>query len=216
MRFVYENTRSKGRLGKRNEFNKRFPCELPGSLNLILDETHVPELFPVLLGGKSLLTTENGEVKRVIRHVFCYHCGAPLTPDVAILCCGCRRVICTKCAIRVEHEFYCLRCVIKLFQLNKREFKVLLAISCGIQEISKINEVTGILRQEIIDCLRKLKSLGFISRRGLSIFSEVFVTDSGASALSAYLKAYSQEFDVIEVLRKIQGRRGRGHAQRGR
>jgi len=169
--------------------------------SVMLDETHVPEKQGSL-GGKTLLTTPSGGVKRVIRHAFCDICGTMLATEVKV-CMECGRKLCGRCAARYSGRNLCIECLQSLLQLDRKDFKVLLSVANGRMSITEISECTGMIKRDIVASLSKLRSLRLIYRRGLSIFSRVFVTDDGLSALGAYVQIYGCESDIAELLKKL-------------
>ena len=170
--------------------------------NVILDETHVPEKHG-LLGGKTLLSTGSGGVKRIIRHAFCDQCGSMLVSGNISVCTECGRKLCQRCAARYNNRTFCVECLQHLLRLNKKDFKVLLSIANNHVSIAQISECTGMVKKDIIASVSKLRSLRLIYRRGISVFSRIFVTDDGLSVLGAYMQIYREDRDIVELLKKF-------------
>jgi len=119
------------------------------------------------------------------------------------VCTECGRKLCPRCAARDNNRTFCVECLQHLLQLDKKDFKVLLSIANNRMSIAEISECTGMVREDIIASVSKLRSLRLIYRRGISVFSRIFVTDDGLSVLGAYMQIYREDRDIVELLKKF-------------
>jgi len=173
--------------------------------NVILEEIHSPEVEK-LIGRKILLTGPSGQVRKVITHPTCDICGRYLAEDF-IICQACKRKICDLCAVKYNGKTYCQNCLRDMIPLKKKDFKLLMLLANKIGRISEITEYSGMRKEDVLNSLRKLKAYKLVIKRGLSILSEIMLSENGLSVFASYSKIYGNEKDVIELAKKISSTR---------
>lgn len=148
-------------------------------------------------GGKSYFQqAADGGIIKQIRIPVCDICGR--RSENFNSCTQCRKKICPDCSIMYLNRIFCLDCLQELLPLTKQEYKVLMMISCGINDSHLISSVTRIKREEVGACKQRLKVKGFIKVSGFLFFTETEVLEKGIEALNVYSRVYGKEEDVLK------------------
>lgn len=163
---------------------------------IIIEEHRIPERVG-RLGGRTFFTNSAGGIEKEIRIPVCDVCGRALS-DKFFVCHNCGGKLCGRCVIDFSGEILCLNCLKEELPLNKRNFKVLVAVANGLESLSAISQLIRIKRGEAEQCLQELQDLGLIGQKGLAIFTRTYATDKGLEAIAAYSQIYGRERDVVQ------------------
>jgi len=163
-----------------------------GKNRVIMDETTVPD-SPGMLGGKTLASV-SGSIQKIIRIPVCDLCGQKLDHGLTI-CQRCGRKVCSRCIVNFNAKSLCAYCAAEIFQLNKRDVKVLTCLACGMKDENSISEITGLSRREIRLTKAKLMKLKMMRKTGISILSSLEITEQGHEAAEALRRLYRRDKD---------------------
>jgi hypothetical protein len=160
-----------------------------------LEEHTVPERRG-MLGGRSIGTTADGKLKKQVFVATCLTCGTKV--DDFVTCASCLRTLCRDCATKMNGNTYCRPHLLEILPLSRNGYKVLKCIESGIDDATKINDLTKILKDDVKASLSFLKERKLISSSGLFAFLERKITADGLYAISVFKKVYDEE-DVKDV-----------------
>ena len=146
--------------------------------------------------GKRYIELPGGGIAKEISVPVCDFCGKKL--DSFYICVECGKKVCDECAIRHRNRNLCVECLKRELPLEKREYKVLVAVANGITCVRKISRVTRIGKKGIKLIVEGLRKRGFIEKEGFFLFSNLYTTDSGLEAISAYRQVYGMDDDVLQ------------------
>ena len=169
--------------------------QLDPNRNVILNERRVVER-PGQLGGRTFTTSSTGTVQREIRICTCDICGHRIDEDFII--CSCGKKICNSCAITYQNRNLCIDCLRNLIPLTKQAYKVLVAMANGVTDSNAISRITRIVKDDIVNLRNQLFALDLIIKRGISIFSELSITDKGLEAIGAYRQVFGGDPDIVQ------------------
>jgi len=170
--------------------------QLESSRNIILDERRVTERAGQL-GGRTLYSSPAGGIQREIRVLTCDACGSRMEEEF-IICQGCGRKLCDSCAIAYQNTNLCVNCLRNLIPLTKQAYKVLVAIANEVKDVRAIPRITRMVKDDVVNWRNCLLVLGLIVKKGVSIFSEVCITDNGLDAIGAYRQVFGEDDDIIQ------------------
>jgi len=150
-----------------------------------------------LLGGKMLSSSE-GRIVREVRATFCVTCHKYLKLEEIYLC-GCGRKVCgtEPCMTEYEGRKLCRVCMQTELPIEKTDLMVLEAIHAGIRSKKTIAHLARITFNETGAILQRMWNEGFLSSRGVSIFSLPILTNKGLTALKVYSGIY-QDADLSQ------------------
>jgi len=169
----------------------------------ILDERHVPARMGQL-GGRVISSSPQGTVQRQINIVFCDVCGRKIEEENLALCYGCKRKICVdKCLIKLGAEFLCIECLKDRLPLDKKGYKILVAIANGLTNVKEISKITSMVTDDVRTSTSELLNLGLIRRKGISIAKRIETTDDGLEAMGAFHSIYSSDEDVLRFEQEL-------------
>lgn len=168
--------------------------EVQSEEQMILDETNVVERRG--LGGRTVLGSSKGGIKKNIRLPFCYVSSRNLGDNITI-CEECGNPCSPEYTVNFDGISRCLKCLQQKFP--KRTFKVL---CCTLLSKKQIHKITRIPKHEIKPTLLELEKHGLIVKKGI-IFRHFELTDVGKEFLYLYSRVYREE-DVIEIHEKIR------------
>jgi len=115
---------------------------------VIYDESRIVEAQG-LLGGKTYLTSAEGDVQKLIRVPACDVCGINLRRGFVAICHHCGRKMCYLCTLTFEGQAHCINCMKEHHvNLSKKGWKILKCVSEGVVTPSVISRLTKILREE--------------------------------------------------------------------
>jgi len=179
----------------------------------ILEEVVLPGNERVL-AGKRYTATAAGAVSKEIRVPFCDWCGRRLgEKDRTIICCVCRRKLCESpsCAIALEGRNYCPEHAQQSLPISRLQWKIIHGL-INVLSLDEIKDLTHTKRDDLVPALAQLKIIGYIEKKGISLFSHYEVLDRGVLAWRTYHKAFTDSdiaYFVSEVgsyLREVSGR----------
>jgi len=179
----------------------------------ILEEVVLPGNERVL-AGKRYTATAAGAVSKEIRVPFCDWCGRRLgEKDRTIICCVCRRKLCESpsCAIALEGRNYCPEHAQQGLAISRLQWKIIHGL-INVLSLDEIKDLTHTKRDDLVPALAQLKIIGYIEKKGISLFSHYEVLDRGVLAWRTYHKAFTDSdiaYFVSEVgsyLREVSGR----------
>jgi len=168
----------------------------------ILDERHVPARMGQL-GGRVISSSPQGTVQRQINVIFCDVCGRKIEEENLALCYGCERKICSKCLIKLGAEFLCIECLKDRLPLDKKGYKILVAIANGLTNAKEISKITSIVTNDVRTSISELLNLGLIRTKGISIAKRIEATDDGLEAMGAFHRIYSSDEDVLRFEQEL-------------
>lgn len=161
--------------------------------NIIEERQNVADIGQ--LGGKST-SKDNGTLVKNTLYAVCDCCWHPLDGPPAI-CPLDRKKVHPKCLMRVEQQYMCKDCLMRIRPLSKSSYKLLLLMLYQLKDRRLIQEFTRMLREDIKISFGSLLESGYAVRRGSS---DVFdITDKGVNMLVAYKAIYGIEEDVIAL-----------------
>jgi len=149
-----------------------------------------------MLGGRSIDTNANGSLKKQVFIATCLTCGTKV--DDFVMCVSCLGALCRDCAIKMNGRPYCRPHLLEILPLSRNGYKVLRCVEAGIDDATKINDITKIPKDDVKASLAFLKERKLISSSGLFAFLERTITADGLHAISVFKKVYDEE-DVKEV-----------------
>lgn len=150
------------------------------------------------LGGQSKSRRAGGGIETVTRVPVCDICGGRLGENFTI--CGCGRKVCEEHAIQYGYENVCVKCLIETVPLTKRAYKVLVAITNGINGFltkKKVARLARVDKKDVKAAMQELTQLGFIAKRGWFLFGRNEATDMGINAVGVFRKVYGDDEDVV-------------------
>jgi len=176
------------------------------SENIILEEKHIPEKDRAI-HRRIFLSSDSGQVKKIITHPICEVCGNLLSASFTI-CQTCGRRICSSCLVRYNGKIFCTNCLLEMIPLDKKDFKLLFLLTYQINRIREITELSGMTKEEVLNSLEKLIGYKFVLKRGFLFFSEIIPSEDGLSVLASYSKVYGNEEDVIKLISRTCAKKG--------
>jgi predicted transcriptional regulator len=141
-----------------------------------------------------------GNISKVEERPICSICKN-VSPKNVKKCGRCNKYLCEECVISVNGYIICLNCLKKRYPLSRREYMVLYALSHTI-DVRWISYITHISKRDVKKIIRRLIKKGFVSKKGYSIFSKVYVTDYGIDAIH-FLKRYYLDKDFLTLLSSL-------------
>lgn len=163
----------------------------------LLEEHVVPERRG-MLGGRSIETSTNGRLQKTTFAATCDVCGHyPL--DSFDMCFSCHCRLCADCSVRMNGIPYCRQHLMEILPLSRNSYKVLLCVKSGIDDATKIRDITKMSKDDVKGSVAFLVERKFISSSGLFAFLKREITADGTHALSVYKSVYGREEDVKEV-----------------
>jgi hypothetical protein len=87
----------------------------------------------------------------------------------------------------------------EILPLSRNSYKVLLCVKSGIDDATKIRDITKMSKDDVKGSVAFLVERKFISSSGLFAFLKREITADGTHALSVYKSVYGREEDVKEV-----------------
>jgi len=157
---------------------------------IILEERKIPSKEGEL-EGRTYFSTSTGGVIKEIRIGVCDICGRK--SDEFDICVSCKRKLCKECSIIYENQVYCKDCLYEKLPINKEEYKVLLYISRGFEDVEDIINATNLRKETVLSCIKSLSDKGYIQISSFLFFSDINVLDSGFEALKTYSKVYAKD-----------------------
>ena len=170
---------------------------------LILEERKLPAGLGEFAGKRYSRTADGGVVKE-IRIGVCDICGR--RSEEFNICVKCGRKLCELCSISFRNEIVCRDCLAALLPLTKQEYKILFAISKGINSPEDLAEFTKIKRNEVKVCIKSLAEKELIENSTFLFFSELKILDKGLEALAVYKQVYGKDEDVIQLEYEVMTR----------
>ena len=159
----------------------------------VFDESRVVE-GEGLLGGRTYLASENGDVQKIIRIPTCDVCGSALGRGFRAICHHCGRKLCERCSISFEGRTHCIDCLRENHvNLGRREWKVLRCIASGVTMVSVIGRITGMGREEVRAIIAGLRAMGLVAIDGFWFLKRPKATEEGLVAVAIYDRIYGDE-----------------------
>lgn len=160
------------------------------------------------LGGRSIETTADGRLKKQVFIPTCVTCGTQV--EDFVMCVSCLGALCRDCAIKMNGTPYCRQHLMEILPLSRNGYKVLKCIESGIDNATKISDITKIPKDDVKASLAFLKERKLISSSGLFAFLDRKITADGLYAISVFKKVYDEE-DVKEVEQRLGGEQENGN-----
>ena len=160
---------------------------------IILDESRVIDRNG--LGGRQVLTTQQGSIERRIFLPLCHVCGRLVSNVDLIVCPACGRVTCPSCSVSFNNSIVCSSCARNILP-SKDWYKVVCCVANRISKVKAISELTHIVKENVEDILVELSNRRLIVKRGIFFFSRYEITDLGLESISLGKQIYGDDFDI--------------------
>ncbi len=169
----------------------------------IMEERLLPE-SEGLLGGKRVLSSENGGIQKLTYIAVCDFCNTKLDEASFIVCNNCGKKVCGNCAVSLNSRNICPCCFTSVYPITKQGYQLLVMLLKGISETWDMVEMTGISEEELTLQIKQLFESGYIVREGLSIFSKIIVNERGITASIVHSKLLSRDVDIIQFHERLK------------
>ena len=146
------------------------------------------------------IVIDGGRISKIIERPVCGVCSKLIPRNIIRKCSECHRFVCQECANNINGTVICTSCILNLYPLSRREWNIL-RILLSTDNIRIISRVLHISRKMTKQSIKKLMKLGFVSKKGYSLFSKLYVTDDGLSAIKVLSKIYGQYEDELNKLK---------------
>jgi len=155
------------------------------------------------MGGRTIYRARDGRAIVVDRIPLCDACS---NPDMGkpYVCHKCGRKICEDCWVHFSGVYLCKLCLMRQEPLDKREFKILLAVANEVVNTGKIARAVRTRKEEVQLAIGRLYGNDYIMLSDGIFHKRYMLTERGEEVLEAYQKIYGTCFDIFAFSNRLR------------